>query len=148
VSVLRKPINHCENDAVAVDLGKTLHKVHGDVSPNLGRHVERLEETGGVERLRLVPLTGGARADEVAHHGAVVVDGEVAAQPLQRALHTFVPRRVSELEDLRQGARGGRHVDAGAAEDEAGVEPLGSTTGCDDGVAEVAEPVVLLQLAS
>jgi len=97
VSVLREPINHREDDVLVVDLGEALHKVHGDVGPNLRRHVERLEEAGGVERLRLVPLTGGARADEVALHGAVAIDGEVAAQPLQRPLHTLMPRRVREL---------------------------------------------------
>ena len=89
VSVLREPINHREDDVLVVDLGEALHKVHGDVGPNLRRHVERLEEAGGVERLRLVPLTGGARAD--------MVDGELVAQPLQRPLHTLMPRHVREL---------------------------------------------------
>ena len=43
VSILRKAVDHCENDRFAAHLGKALDEVHGYIRPNLRRHLQRLK---------------------------------------------------------------------------------------------------------
>jgi hypothetical protein len=51
----------------ASHFGKTLHKVHGNVTPNGRRHVERLQQATRVKVLRLVPLADCTPLDEFPH---------------------------------------------------------------------------------
>ena len=40
--ILGEAIDHREDDRFAIDLGQALDKIHRNVGPNLGRHVEGL----------------------------------------------------------------------------------------------------------
>ena len=41
--ILGEAIDHHEDDRLAIDLGQVLDKIHRNVSPNLGWHVEGLQ---------------------------------------------------------------------------------------------------------
>ena len=43
VGVLREPVHHREDDALAMYLGERLDEIHGDVGPNAGGHLQRLK---------------------------------------------------------------------------------------------------------
>ena len=60
-------------------LGQCLNEVHRDVRLYAGRHRQWLEKPRGMQGLRLVPLAGGAGADEVTDGAAVVVKVEGGA---------------------------------------------------------------------
>jgi hypothetical protein len=49
-------VNYSEDNRLAIDARKTFYKVHRNISPDSGRHVERLKKAGGMKVLVFVPL--------------------------------------------------------------------------------------------
>jgi hypothetical protein len=98
MTVLGEAIHHREDDELVVHSGKALDEVHGDVRPDLGWHLQWLQQAGWLQRLRLVALACGACLDVVANDGAVVLDVEVGAQAMERLLGALVAH-VCQLQD-------------------------------------------------
>lgn len=65
VCVLKEAVDSVQNDRLLIDLRKALDEVHRDVSPHLGRHIKRLEETDQLQGQRLVALARDICADVV-----------------------------------------------------------------------------------
>jgi hypothetical protein len=65
VSVLKEAVDRVKNDRLLVDLRKALDEVHRNVSPHLGRHIKRLEDTDQLQGQRLVALARDICADVV-----------------------------------------------------------------------------------
>jgi hypothetical protein len=98
MAVHGEAIHHREDDGLAVHSGKALDEVHGDVRPDLGWHLQWLQQVGWLQRLRLVALACGACLDVVTNDGAVVLDVEVGAQAKERLLGGLVAH-VCQLQD-------------------------------------------------
>jgi hypothetical protein len=65
--VLGEAVDHGEDDGLAAHLQKALDEIHRDVRPHLGWNLQRLQQSRRPECLRLVALTGYARAYPVLH---------------------------------------------------------------------------------
>ena len=98
MAVLGETIHHHEDDGLVVYSGKSLGEVHGDVRPDLGWHLQWLQQVGWLQRLCLVALACGACLDVVTNDGAVVLDVEVGAQAKERLLGGLVAH-VCQLQD-------------------------------------------------
>jgi hypothetical protein len=70
VGVLRKSVDHRQDDRLVVDAWETLHKIHGDVTPHRGWDVQRLKESNGVKLYCFVLLPRVTGAHELGHQGA------------------------------------------------------------------------------
>ena len=82
VRIFGEAVDHRQNDRLAIDLGQALDEIHGDVGPYLGRHVEGLQQTSRLQRLRLVPLTSVARPNEVLDEGTITVNEEITTETM------------------------------------------------------------------
>jgi hypothetical protein len=91
----------------------------------LGRDVEGLQQAGGLQRLRLVPLTCAARPHEVLDESAVARNVEVSAQAMKRLLNPLMARQVSQEEHLVAQVIMGWRKDAGTVQQEPVVEAPG-----------------------
>jgi hypothetical protein len=67
VGELREAVNDCQDHWFAADLGESLDKVHGDVTPDRAWHGEQLKELDGMEMLGFVALAHRAPLDEGVH---------------------------------------------------------------------------------
>ena len=67
MSMLGEPINHDQYDALAMDAREAFDEIKRDVRPDLGRHIEGLEQTYGLEGLCLGALTSEVGAHELTH---------------------------------------------------------------------------------
>jgi hypothetical protein len=67
VGVLQKPVDHRQDDRLAIDVGKSLHKIHGDVSPHRVRYVQWLQKTDRVQLFGLVPPARLTSAHKLRH---------------------------------------------------------------------------------
>ena len=63
--VLGEAVNDGEDDGFPANLGQPLDEIHGDVGPDLVRHLQRLEQPSRPECLRLVALARRASAHPV-----------------------------------------------------------------------------------
>ena len=117
--ILGEAINHRENHRFASDLGKAFNKIHGDVGPDGVGNVQRLQQAGWMEMLRLVTLTDGAALHEVADKTAGVRAVEGGAQAVQRLLYAFMAGAVSCGQDLGPQSRRVGDKDAATMQDEA-----------------------------
>jgi hypothetical protein len=100
VAVLGEPVDDRQDDRLAVDMGKSLHEVHGDISPCTGRHVKRVEQASGVEMLGLVAPASSTSSNEVLDHLLGTGDVEVEAQSLMHLDHAFMGCVVGGLQDV------------------------------------------------
>jgi hypothetical protein len=101
-----------------MDLRKGVDKIHGDVGPHVGRHIQGLQETSWLCRGRFVALTHSTRADEVVHQLAVAGNVEVTTQPHESLLDALMPRGVRQGHDLVAQVLQVGDVDAFAMEEE------------------------------
>ena len=87
---LRETINHREDHGLAAHPWKALHKVHGNVAPDMFRHGQGLKKTSWVQVLSLVALTHITALDEVMNElmRASVVEGR--AQPMKSFMRSFM----------------------------------------------------------
>jgi hypothetical protein len=97
---LGEPVDDGEDHRLAADLRKSLDEVHGNVTPDGLRDVQRLKKTGRVQVLCFVALAHPAAAHELAHHpgGLWIVGG---AQADERLLCSLMARAMRRLEQLR-----------------------------------------------
>jgi hypothetical protein len=65
--VFGEAIHHGEDDGFPVHARQPLHEIHGNVRPHRRWQRQRLEQTGRLQLLGLIPLADGARPDKVAH---------------------------------------------------------------------------------
>jgi hypothetical protein len=119
VGVLGEPVDHAQDDTLAMNTRETLDEVECDVRANLRWHLEGLERTGQMEGLCLVALACQAGAHKLSDKPPIMLNDEILAEALKSFLHTFMASGVDELEDRGQGCGHSRHEHVGAAEDKA-----------------------------
>jgi hypothetical protein len=73
-----------------VDLRQPLDEVHGDVRPDLGRHLKGLQQASRLERLGLVVLARRACPYMVLDETLVVWDVELCTEALERLLYALM----------------------------------------------------------
>jgi hypothetical protein len=118
VHILGEEVDHREHHRFVVDAWKRLDEVKCDVSPNRRWHLEGLED-GGVQVLRLVPLTCCVGAHKFSDDGAAAGYVEVGVQSMQHLGGAFMARVVCSSEHLVETGRGDRQVNAAFDEDQA-----------------------------
>jgi len=82
-----------------MNTGKALHKIHGDIGPDLGGNFQRLKEAGGVQMLRFVALASETRTDKFFDKAAVMVDHKLPTETMEGLFLS--------LHDPRRGLTGG-----------------------------------------
>ena len=96
-----------------------------------------------MQRPHFVPLTSGTGANEVTDGAAIVVEGEVGAETLERFLDALVASCVGELQDVGEDSRGAGDKDTAFVDDEAVADALGVTVvTCSNNVMPGAQRVV------
>ena len=100
VGVLGEAVDQREDDRLAAHLGKALDEVHGDIDPDMRRHLQGLKQLGRPQGLRLVALADLTRPNLVTDQGSIARDVEVGAETMEGFLHTLMARRVGQKQYL------------------------------------------------
>jgi hypothetical protein len=109
VRVLGEPVHHGENHRFAAHLGQGFNKIHGDIRPHYGRHLERLEQAGRMKLLGLVALACGVGTHEILHDAAGTGDKERLPES-KRFLDALMPGAVDGEQHIWKARRGAREV--------------------------------------
>jgi len=113
VCILGEAIHHCKNDGLASNLRQPFNEIHQYVGPDLGRHIEGLQQPRRTRRRRLVALAGSARAHPILHKEPVPGNVKVGAQSTQCLLNALMASRVRQEKHLVAQVPMVRHEDAG-----------------------------------
>jgi hypothetical protein len=100
VGVLRESVDHDQHHRFVVDAWKPLDEIQCDVDPDRQRHLQRLQETGGVQLLYFVLLARRTGADKVLDERVRATDEEVGANEVEHLLHASVSRTVCPGKDV------------------------------------------------
>lgn len=146
--LLRELVNHYKDHTLAIDAGKAFNKVERNVCPNLGGHLQGLQEPSGVKVLCLVLLAGGAGAVKITHQPAVMLDEEILAEALQGLLCRLMANGMRQLKHNRQGLQDGQHIYSRATQHQAINQTPRLTAIHDHRIVESPELFTILQLPS
>lgn len=72
--------NFCEHYRLAMNLGKSFNKIHGNVGPNTGGYWQRLEQTGRLESFSFIALACHTSSDKISHQATIMVHRETGSE--------------------------------------------------------------------
>jgi hypothetical protein len=96
--VLGEVIHHGEYNVFPIHAWQSLHEIHGDVHPHHLWQRQRLEQTGRLQLLGLIPLAHSACPKKVVHHLPRTGHLKISTETMDRFLYTFVAGVVGARE--------------------------------------------------
>ena len=126
VCVLSEAADDGENDRLAADLRQPFNEIHGDIRPYLGRYLQRLKQTGGLQGCSLVALASSASTHPILDHRPITWNIKVQAKAVQCLLDPFMAGTMGELNGLVPEITRVRHKYTCAMQQETTVHVPGS----------------------